>query len=391
MLGASLLGVAACAPPPPPAVAPTPPSQVAGPVRLFSHADPPVELLVFDHRRSRALIASLGPVLDVVNRERAPGAPPIALTVLAWRYDRGAAHVETEATSVERIEVATRFDAWLQDFAELALAPGPDGTPRLVLVDPHRGAGLEGVAPELALRWGARWVRLPEAPATASSGAGNVEALPGGLLLLGSTVGDAMARFWLERGHAGRHVRLDTSWLAVGHVDEIVSHVVTGPGPCDFALVRASPGRALALVEADPDPPRGLRRRDAARQRTIEARLAGEIERVRRALADGAPACPDVPVVELPVWYRCGSRDDAPEDCRSELPNPVNMTVLGRHLLVPDPRDAPFARETRRALEARGQVVHLLDADAAHERGGGLHCAMAVRRVPADGGPPWAP
>ena len=361
-------------------------------MRLFSNADPPVELLVFDHRRSRGLVASLGPVLDAVNRERPPGAPPLALTLLSWRYDRGTARVETDATPVRRIEVGTRFDTWLRDFAEPALAPTANGTPRLVLVDPHRGTGLERFAPALALRWGARWVRLPAPLPTAASGGGNVEVLPSGLLLLGSTIGDAMARFWLERGYASRHVRLDTAWLAVGHVDEIVSHVVTGPGPCDFALVRAAPGRALALADADLDPPRWLRRLDARRlgqQRTIETRIAGAVERVRHALAHGTPACPDVPVVEVPVLLRCDGSAAEPVACTSERPNSVNMAVLDRHLLVPDPRYAPFAREVRRVLEARGQQVHLLDADAQHERHGGLHCATAVRRVAIERAP-WA-
>jgi len=388
-LCAGLIVAAACAPSPPPPVAPTAPSQIAGPLRLFTHADPPVELLVFDHRRSRGLVASLGPVLDAVNRERAPGAPALELTVLAWRHDRGAARVEAERTPVRRIALSTRFDVWLQDFAELALAPAAGGAPRLMLVDPQRGVGLERFAPELALRWGARWVRLPPAPDSAASGAGNVEALPGGWLLLGSTLGEAMARFWIERGFADRHLRIDTSWLAVGHVDEIVSHVVTGPGPCDFALVRAAPARALALAAADPGPPRWLRlgAHRTAQQHVLEARIAGEIERVLEALASREPVCATIPVVELPVLFRCDGEPATPQACRSERPNPVNMTVLDRHLLVPDPRHGPFAREIRRALEPHGQRVHLLDADSPHERRGGLHCAMAVRRVPSDHGP----
>jgi hypothetical protein len=59
------------------------------------------------------------------------------------------------------------------------------------------------------------------------------------------------------------------------------------------------------------------------------------------------------------------------------------MTVLDRHLLVPDPRHPPFARDVRRRLEALGQRPHLLDADAPHERGGGIHCATATRRIVA--------
>jgi hypothetical protein len=353
---------------------------VPGPIRLLSHADPPAELLVFDHRRSRGLVAALGPALDAVNRDRGPGAPPVALTVLRWRYDRGRAPVDASLTPVRRVEVPTRFDVWLQDFVEIASLPGP----RTLLVDPNRGTGLERFTPRLALRWGAVWVRLPAARPGDASGAGNVEVLPNDLLLLGSTAGDGLADFLLERGYGDRHVRVDTSWLDIGHVDEIVSHVLVD-GPCGFALVRAAPAAALALAAADPDPPRWLRRdaeRFARHQRVLDARLAGEAAAIRRAVATRTPACAALPVIELPVLFRCEEADGAPTRCRSQRPNAVNMTVLDRHVLVAEPGYAPLRDATGAALEAAGQRVHWLDADAQHERRGGIHCATNVRRTP---------
>ncbi|MBW2315210.1 MAG: hypothetical protein JRH10_13555 [Deltaproteobacteria bacterium] len=391
-LGALALALAACGPPPPPPVAPTPPESVPGPLRLLSHADPPTDLLVFDNRQSRGLVASLGPVLDAVNRARDPADARVALTILQWRRDRGAARVEASATPIERIEVESRFDVWLQDVAEAAFAPRAGGDLGLVLVAPSRGHGLERFAPELALRWGARWVRLPRSAPGAASGGGNVEVLPSDLLLLGSTVGDSMSSFLLDRGYRTHHVLLDTSWLRVGHVDEILSHVVTGAGPCDFSLVRAAPALAVELARADPDPPRWLRRKSETfirQQLVLDARIAAAASEVSHALLGGG--CSSVPVLRVPVLFRCEGDAESPARCTSERPNSVNMTVLDRHLLVPDPRYAPFAQAARRALEAHGQVVHLLDADSQHDREGGIHCATAVRRVPRGQGPRPAP
>lgn len=53
----------------------------------------------------------------------------------------------------------------------------------------------------------------------------------------------------LEAGN--RLLELDTSFLLVGHVDEIINVVKTnGAAPCDYAIMLASPKKAFELIEA---------------------------------------------------------------------------------------------------------------------------------------------
>ena len=377
---------------PPPAVAPTPPAQLPEPLRLLSHNHAPEELLVFERPGSREFVVSLHAAVEAVNRDRGPDRAPVALTVLRWRRDRSAlAGIVPGATPVERVPVDVRFDVWIQDAAEIAWA-GEGAAGRLVLLDARQRGDLARVVPELASRWGAAWVRLERDANGTASGAGNVEALPGDLLLLGSTAGSRLADFLFAHGYRERHVRVDTSWLAIGHVDEIFSHVITGEGPCGFALLRASPALGVALAREASVVPWWLRRRLGAPdeashyvrvQEALDARIRASVEEIRKSVAARLPACARLPVLALPVLFECQGSPEAPRRCRPSLPNPVNLAVLDRHVLVPDPGWAPFSDAIERALRDAGQKPHLLDAGFYHRQLGGIHCATNVRRDPA--------
>jgi hypothetical protein len=382
-LAASVLLLGACgAPPADPAAIPA--HAFRGRLTLLSHAHDPLELLVFERKASRPLVQGLADALEKLNREAAAhGRPPVALSILRFRRDPSdPIALEAEVTPVSRIAVEVRFDVWLQDFAEIATSRG-----RTWLLAPHRpSGGLERIAPLLAERWGAGRVSLPRDAEGAANGAGNVEALPDGWLLLGSTAGPGLEDFLSARGYAHRLARIDTSFLAVGHVDELVSHVVIGPGECAYALVRASPRLGLDLLRDDPAAPRALRRRRTDRfertQAVLEARITASLAELRARQTERVAGCPEVPIIALPVLFECKGALDAPRACRSLLPNPVNMTVLRRHALVPDPGHVPFRRAVETALRSYGQVPHFLDARFHHERRGGVHCATNVRRDP---------
>jgi len=90
---------------------------------------------------------------------------------------------------------------------------------------------------------------------------GNLEALPpteqhpDGLIYYGTELMHTQIRRFIDwqRGTfgLGQHRRvLDTSWLLVGHVDEIISVQMTGPDT--FRVILASPQMAIDLLEADP-------------------------------------------------------------------------------------------------------------------------------------------
>lgn len=87
---------------------------------------------------------------------------------------------------------------------------------------------------------------------------GNIEALPNGVCILGTD------HFGTERyldkyalNSCGRvnHLIVPTSFLKVGHVDEIISVLPdsTKPKPCNYAIALASPRKALDLLRENPD------------------------------------------------------------------------------------------------------------------------------------------
>ena len=91
---------------------------------------------------------------------------------------------------------------------------------------------------------------------------GNLEVLPGGTFLSGVrkySYGDEIKplrtrfqntqKYLLEKS-GNRVLEIDTSFLRVGHVDEIFNFVKTDrPAPCDFAVMMASPEKAFELLE----------------------------------------------------------------------------------------------------------------------------------------------
>ncbi len=92
---------------------------------------------------------------------------------------------------------------------------------------------------------------------------GNIEALPGGLCLVGddSFTVDTEDRHWNAYAEQAcgpdkrNRIKVPTSWLAVGHVDEIMRLVPNQnrPAPCNFSVSLASPRKAIELLRAQPN------------------------------------------------------------------------------------------------------------------------------------------
>lgn len=354
---------------------PDPEPASAAPVTLLSHAHDPREVLVFEHEASRPFLDALARSLDVVNGDGArAGLAPVALTVLHPLRDRHAPEdLPARRTPIERVAVDLRAGVWIQDVTEIGLRGA-----RVWLLDPRRSAdGADRLLASLARRWGAVREAPPAEPrgARAANGGGNVEVLPEGTLLLGRNAGPALAELLFASGYRARHVRVDTDFLAIGHVDELFSHVVTGPDPCDFALLVASPERGLATAgrAAEPDT------RFVRVQRALEARIGASRSVLREAIGRRTPGCRP-PVVALPVTFDCRGEATAPRDCRTTEPNPLNAIVLRRHVILADPGRAAPREVIAGLLRAHGQVPHFVPARVEHASGGGPHCASNVRR-----------
>jgi hypothetical protein len=80
---------------------------------------------------------------------------------------------------------------------------------------------------------------------------GNMEGFPGGLCLVGDTLPEESFNDFCKN-RPENAVKLSASWLSVGHIDEAVS-IVSDPKskpPCNYAVLRASPQKALGLLSS---------------------------------------------------------------------------------------------------------------------------------------------
>lgn len=79
---------------------------------------------------------------------------------------------------------------------------------------------------------------------------GNIEGLPGGLCMVGDNLSPAVSDQFC--GSQDNVVQIDVSWLAVGHVDEVVKVLPSRrpgvPAECNFTLTYASPKKAMELL-----------------------------------------------------------------------------------------------------------------------------------------------
>lgn len=81
---------------------------------------------------------------------------------------------------------------------------------------------------------------------------GNIEGAPGGFCMVGDNQGTKFTKQFC--GDKDNIIQLETSWLAVGHVDEIFKIIPTQyndgrPKECEFSLMAASPKKALELMK----------------------------------------------------------------------------------------------------------------------------------------------
>jgi protein-arginine deiminase len=185
---------------------------------------------------------------------------------------------------------------------------------------------------------------------------------------------------------------IDTSWLTIGHVDEVVNFI-----PADdelgFRVLMPSPSLACELSE------KAVREEGADTLvfagKTEETTIAGllamvtstnENANIEKAIAvtqaqllDGL-GLQEKHFVFLPALFRNGL---------ALIPNPVNSLVCNRHVIVPDPAGPEvegkdlFASYIQNALNEVGNTVHFVDIwEPYHVAAGEIHCGTnAVRRL----------
>ncbi|TVR11913.1 MAG: protein-arginine deiminase [Phormidium sp. GEM2.Bin31] len=185
-------------------------------------------------------------------------------------------------------------------------------------------------------------------------------------------------------------VALDTSWLYIGHVDEIVSFIPDGNG--SFLALVNSPGAGVEFLEDLAEQGQGdaTLARGLSGQATVNQLLANEslMDHNRQLQQDHLNPILDTLKQEfqltddrirlVPSLYR--PLGDA------IFPNLVNLLVLGDRLIVPDPHGAIIDGGDRlqeaflELIEGTGLSVAFLDDTEYHELKGNIHCATNVLR-----------
>jgi len=184
--------------------------------------------------------------------------------------------LNNDAVNIIQVETMPSVGRWMQDSFEFASL---DGKPAIYQLEHYReeqGSLEDRLACQIAKSCNLPYYIPPDmvdpynSDSSSLNSGGNLETMPGGTLYRGIIKSDGFPSFNKPEGinapyqsdyqriqresleAAGNKVLdLDTSFLSVGHVDEIINIVKTNrPAPCDFAVILASPEKAFELMEA---------------------------------------------------------------------------------------------------------------------------------------------
>ena len=198
-------------------------------------------------------------------------------------------------------------------------------------------------------------------------------------------------------------LRLDTSWLTVGHVDETITIVPSGGG---FRLVMASAKRAVDLLKKLKAKGQGGAKVMVGRKEfdgttnletTVDALLAdgglmafnttvaAKIKLQRDKLTAGLNI-KDADVIDLPVLYR--ENPDLPGLADAFTGGMANMLVVNGHAALAKPFGPvvggidKFEEEARNLLTPLGLTLHFVDDwYSYHLQLGEVHCGSNTLRT----------
>lgn len=334
-------------------------------------------------------------------------------------------------------------DPWTQDIMEFGWTaiPGPGGTPRgmaVVLRSPpsNRFATRVTLEEVLAPNVGYVWKRSSAAGLSAAydpslDSFGNLELIPPyhtdtanfplGRIMYNWTAGrfsDPALRSFLDaQSVQGPPMRVDTSWLLVGHVDELFSYVPATGTRYGWKLLIAAPALSRQLLQdlvtADPAngeqlmfrgmnfydfQPDGTVRRRAA-QRTINDILAdtdlmafnqqvqARVDLLRMQLQTET-GLPDADIIEVPfLWERVDRGRGL-----AYMPGSVNLLLYGNTAIIPrahgpviNGQDAVETDMTQRMLTVGITAKYAEQWDLLHAQEGEVHCGTnALRSIPTN-------
>lgn len=181
---------------------------------------------------------------------------------------------------------------------------------------------------------------------------------------------------WLDaQGAQVPAIRLPTSWLVSGHVDDVVLPLPSTPGTIRVALASTTAGLEAVKGTA----PKAWKTRAFL---DFNRRCQAHLDAAEAALRAGvAPAT--LRVVHLPVLFAERTSADAGL-ATSVVPNPVNALVVDGTVFVGEPDAGAAGLALKAAADAQlrdaGFTPQWLEVSAYASRGGSVHCAVEAIR-----------
>lgn len=254
----------------------------------------------------------------------------------------------------------------------------------------------------------------PESDTKGNRG-GNIEAFVGGVVAVGNNMSASEMQLLQEQGN--ELVPLNTSFLNVGHVDELFNIVRTNSKtrkpPCDFAINSADIDSAVRLLATDRnvhlpgdtyksgtdilgsstysfedfDCGLWLSAYNAALKKgysdikkfpevllincKYQQLIQSNLAQLQAAL-ETKTGCRSIPVLKFPqMWDQAGV---------PIWPNAVNSLVLNQHMVVSDTKVAAFNNFIVDQLKTAGVTASFLDDSNYWKVGGDIHCGTNVIR-----------
>ena len=322
-------------------------------------------------------------------------------------------------------------DLWTQDFGEVATFYPKNGAPKLGLIDVKKSGDLAFFTGGLAAMWS--WDRIvPPGLKEDDQGnyGGNIEATPDDILVIGSTASKEIRNTFKALGYSSNIATVDTSWLEVGHVDELVSFIPKPDNELGYVAIVASPLLGLELLRSIPEEqmlekltqfvqtafafyplyPQGFDSEDTEKlenlivtlgqlfahlrgkptdavekiselvkfnlraARFIDAAISDLSERIRAIRGSKA----NLEIISVPALFEKSEGDLA----MALTPSLVNHVVLNKHIILPHPFLEIFEQCTAARLWPLGYEPHFVPSLTYHFLEGQLHCGSNVIRHP---------
>ncbi len=334
---------------------------------------------------------------------------------------------------VKYLKTGTYYDQWVQDWFQTAWTsvPGPDGTVQGMRVYNPRPWSQQGV--ELPIGWlmdnkfgpDRAVIQIYKEPNTGDTydSHGNhdllppytngSESFPSGRIIYGSGVLPETRDFYEAQMVQAPAISVNTSWLTVGHVDEVFSYVPakTARG---WKLLVASPKLAKAMLEKASADGYGATKMFVGKKWwdgtsaaiSIDAALADvdlmqwsqqaqtEIDSMLEKLRT-AVGLADDEIIEVPflfeedmegglVAFNPGTVNMLPIGNVAAIADPFGPVIFGEDLFRKDLRDRLGTPVNQLASDGEGLLINFVDDwDLYHALLGEVHCATNV-----DGPPP---